>query len=105
MTRFVSGFSLENYGKCISVWKYGPDFVLIFSVRAKMSLADKLKQVERLEAELDALLGDSSVAELKTENAKLNYQINQLKKAIAEERSQIKPPTGQFLRVFWTNEI
>ena len=62
-----------------------------------MSLADKLKQVERLEAELDALLGDSSVAELKTENAKLNYQINQLKKAIAEERSQIKPPTGQFL--------
>ena len=65
-----------------------------------MSLADKLKQVERLEAELDALLGDSSVAELKTENAKLNYQINQLKKAIAEERSQIKPPTGQFFTWF-----
>ena len=65
-----------------------------------MSLADKLKQVERLEAELDALLGDSSVAELKTENAKLNYQINQLKKAIAEERSQIKPPTGQFYVIF-----
>ena len=70
-----------------------------------MSLADKLKQVERLEAELDALLGDSSVAELKTENAKLNYQINQLKKAIAEERSQIKPPTGQFLRDFWTHVV
>lgn len=63
------------------------------SVEAKMSLADKLKQVERLEAELDSLLGDSSVTELKTENTKLNYQINQLKKAIAEERSQIKPPT------------
>ena len=65
-----------------------------------MSLADKLKQVERLEAELDALLGDSSVAELKTENAKLNYQINQLKKAIAEERSQIKQATGEFFTWF-----
>ena len=68
-----------------------------------MSLADKLKQVERLEAELDALLGDSSVAELKTENAKLNYQINQLKKAIAEERSQIKPPTGQSFLPWFLN--
>ena len=57
-----------------------------------MSLADKLAQVGRLEAELDALLCDAGVADLKAENAKLAYQINQLKKAIVEERAQIKPP-------------
>jgi len=52
-----------------------------------------LQHVQRLETELESLLNDSGVVELKAENAKLQYQINQLKHAIAEERAQIKPPT------------
>ena len=61
-----------------------------------MNLSEQLQQVQRLEAELESLLNDSGVVELKAENSKLLYQINQLKKAIAEERAQIKPPTGTF---------
>ena len=62
-----------------------------------MSLAEQLQHVQRLETELESLLNDSGVVELKAENAKLLYQIDQLKSAIAEERAQIKPPTGKFI--------
>ena len=50
--------------------------------------------IDRLSAELDSLVSDPQ-SEIAKENAKLKYQIAQLQKAIAEERSNLKPLEGK----------
>ena len=59
-----------------------------------MTKSDKLVEIERLETELEDLLNDPSVAELKSENAKLAYQINTLHRAINQEKANYVPPKG-----------
>ena len=58
-----------------------------------MAKSDKLVEIERLEAELEDLLNDPSVSELKSENEKLVYQIETLHRAIIQE-SENYPPQG-----------
>ena len=59
-----------------------------------MATSGQLAEIERLETELENLLNDPSVAELKTENAKLAYQINTLHRAINQEKANYVPPKG-----------
>ena len=59
-----------------------------------MATSGQLAEIERLEIELENLLNDPSVAELKTENAKLAYQINTLHRAINQEKANYVPPKG-----------
>ena len=58
-----------------------------------MAKSDQLVEIERLEAELEDLLNDPSVSELKSENEKLVYQIETLHRAIIQE-SENYPPQG-----------
>jgi len=57
-----------------------------------MATSGQLAEIERLETELEDLLNDPSVAELKSENAKLAYQINTLHRAINQEKANYVPP-------------
>ena len=50
-----------------------------------MTRSDQLVEIERLETELEDLLNDPSVSELKLENEKLVYQIETLHRAIIQE--------------------
>lgn len=59
-----------------------------------MATSGQLAEIERLETELEDLLNDPSVAELKSENAKLAYQINTLHRAINQEKANYVPPKG-----------
>ena len=59
-----------------------------------MATSGQLAEIERLETELEDLLNDPSVAELKSENAKLAYQINTLRRAINQEKANYVPPKG-----------
>ena len=59
-----------------------------------MAKSCQLAEIERLETELEDLLNDPSVAELKSENAKLAYQINTLHRAINQEKANYIPPKG-----------
>jgi len=59
-----------------------------------MATSGQLAEIERLETELEDLLNDPSVAELKLENAKLAYQINTLHRAINQEKANYVPPKG-----------
>ena len=61
-----------------------------------MATSAQLAEIERLETELEDLLNDPSVAELKSENAKLAYQINTLNRAINQEKANYVPPKGFF---------
>ena len=56
--------------------------------------AAQLAQIKKLEAELELLLNEPVLEEIRVENQKLIYQINSLKKAIDEEKSNIVPPKG-----------
>ena len=58
-----------------------------------MTRSDQLVEIERLETELEDLLNDPSVSELKSENEKLVYQIETLHRAIIQE-SRNYPPQG-----------
>ena len=58
-----------------------------------MTRSDQLVEIERLETELEDLLNDPSVSELKLENEKLVYQIETLHRAIIQE-SENYPPQG-----------
>ena len=58
-----------------------------------MTRSDQLVEIERLETELEDLLNDPSVSELKLENEKLVYQIEILHRAIIQE-SENYPPQG-----------
>ena len=58
-----------------------------------MTRSDHLVEIERLETELEDLLNDPSVSELKLENEKLVYQIEILHRAIIQE-SENYPPQG-----------
>ena len=58
-----------------------------------MTRSDQLIEIERLEAELEDLLNDPSVSELKLENEKLVYQIETLHRAIIQETENY-PPQG-----------
>jgi len=60
----------------------------------RMATSGQLAEIERLETELEDLLNDPSVAELKSENAKLAYQINTLHRAINQEKANYVPPKG-----------
>ena len=60
----------------------------------RMATSGQLAEIERLETELEDLLNDPSVAELKSENAKLAYQINTLHRAINQEKANYIPPKG-----------
>ena len=64
----------------------------------RMATGSQLAEIERLESELENLFDDSSVEELKSENAKLAYQINTLHRAINQEKSNAPhcsvPPEG-----------
>lgn len=57
-----------------------------------MATSAQLVEIERLETELDNLLNDPVVSDLKAENSKLSYQINTLKRAIEDEKANYKPP-------------
>ena len=69
----------------------------------RMATGSQLAEIERLESELENLFDDSSVEELKSENAKLAYQINTLHRAINQEKSNAPhcsvPPEGWISRV------
>ena len=56
----------------------------------------QLDEISELEIELDKLLSEQDLDELRTENQKLTYQINTLKKAIAVEKANIVPAKGNF---------
>ena len=58
-----------------------------------MTKSDQLVEIERLETELEDLLNDPSVSELKSENEKLIYEIETLHRAIIQE-SENYPPQG-----------
>ena len=58
-----------------------------------MTRSDQLVEIERLETELEDLLNDPSVSELKLENEKLVYQIETLHRAIIQETENY-PPQG-----------
>ena len=60
----------------------------------RMATGSQLAEIERLESELENLFDDSSVEELKSENAKLAYQINTLHRAINQEKANYVPPKG-----------
>ena len=76
-------------------WEYASLF--------RMATGSQLAEIERLESELENLFDDSSVEELKSENAKLSYQINTLHRAINQEKSNAPhssvPPEGWISRV------
>ena len=59
----------------------------------RMARSYQLVEIERLEAELEDLLNDPSVSELKSENEQLAYQIETLHRAIIQE-SENYPPQG-----------
>ena len=59
-----------------------------------MTRSDHLVEIERLETELEDLLNDPSVSELKSENEKLSYQIKTLHRAIIQESENSIPPQG-----------
>ena len=61
--------------------------------RCRMAKSGQLVEIERLETELEDLLNDPSVSELKSENEKLAYQIETLHRAIIQE-SKNYPPQG-----------
>ena len=64
-----------------------------FEARCRMTRSDQLVEIERLETELEDLLNDPSVSELKSENEKLVYQIETLHRAIIQE-SENYPSQG-----------
>ena len=59
-----------------------------------MARSCQLAEIERLETELEDLLNDPSVSELKSENEKLSYQIKTLHRAIIQESENSIPPQG-----------
>ena len=59
-----------------------------------MAKSCQLAEIERLETELEDLLNDPSVSELKSENEKLSYQIKTLHRAIIQESENSIPPQG-----------
>ena len=59
-----------------------------------MAKSCKLAEIERLETELEDLLNDPSVSELKSENEKLAYQIKTLHRAIIQESENSLSPQG-----------
>jgi len=59
-----------------------------------MTKSCQLAEIERLETELEDLLNDPSVSELKSENEKLSYQIKTLHRAIIQESENSIPPQG-----------
>ena len=59
-----------------------------------MTKSCRLAEIERLETELEDLLNDPSVSELKSENEKLSYQIKTLHRAIIQESENSIPPQG-----------
>ena len=59
-----------------------------------MAKSCQLIEIERLETELEDLLNDPSVSELKSENEKLAYQIKTLHRAIIQESENFIPPQG-----------
>ena len=63
-------------------------------VRSRMAKSCQLAEIERLETELEDLLNDPSVSELKSENEKLSYQIKTLHRAIIQESENSIPPQG-----------
>jgi len=64
-----------------------------------MTMSSQLAEIERLEIELEDLLNDPSISELKSENEKLTYQINTLRRAISQENAINIPPGGFISRV------
>ena len=60
-----------------------------------MATSGQLAEIEHLEIELEELLSDPSVSELKSENQKLIYQINSLQRAINQEKANYVPPKGK----------
>ena len=59
-----------------------------------MAKSCQLIEIERLETELEDLLNDPSVSELKSENEKIAYQIKTLHRAIIQESENSIPPQG-----------
>ena len=59
-----------------------------------MTKSYQLTETERLETELEDLLNDPSVSELKSENEKLAYQIKTLHRAIIQESENSISPQG-----------
>ena len=59
-----------------------------------MAKSCQLAEIERLETELEDLLNDPSVSELKSENEKLSYQIKTLHRAIIQESENSIPRQG-----------
>ena len=59
-----------------------------------MAKSCQLAEIERLETELEDLLNDPSVSELKSENEKLAYQIKTLHRAIIQESENSIPRQG-----------
>ena len=69
-----------------------------------MTSSGQLAEIERLESELEDFLDHPSVSELKTENEKLAYQINTLRRAVNEEVNCL-PTQGYFFILYFKYNI
>ena len=58
-------------------------------------LAAQQAEIQRLSDELEAATNCDDLAHLASENKKLRYQVNILKKNIQTERANLKPLTGK----------
>ena len=60
----------------------------------RMAKSCQFAEIKRLETELEDLLNDPSVSELKSENEKIAYQIKTLHRAIIQESENSISPQG-----------